>query len=200
MLTMPGQDWYAVLQLRADATTQEITAAVERRSRQAASLANTAPERSQQLREQVRAIKRDLLSGTEARERYDAGRVTAASTTGETAEAPAQEQAAEPAWPGQGGAVQEQTWGQQEAGPYAAAPRRSRFRQFMQSGWTCWHCGESSMPGDRFCTQCCAQLTQDASWTPVAVPVTSPNMCPYCGTTAASTHRFCRACGAARPA
>ena len=54
------------------------------------------------------------------------------------------------------------------------------------------------MPGDKFCTQCSAQLGADGSYTPVTAPVENPNACPYCGTLAASTHRFCRSCGAGR--
>lgn len=211
---MAGQDWYAVLQLGPEATSDEVAQAVEKRSRQAAALANTAPERSQQLREQVRAIKRDLLSGDEARARYDASRSVAVS--------PPPQEAAPAAWPGPDQAAQQgwghQDWGQQYSGQQysgqqgwgqdgagqqdwgaqQAAPRRSRFRQFMQSGWTCWHCGESAMPADQYCTQCCAQLTQTVSWAAPTVPVTNPNACPYCGTAATSTHRYCRTCGAAR--
>jgi hypothetical protein len=64
-------DWYAYLRLSPDAPADEIERAVERLSRQASALAATAPERSHQLRETVRAMKRDLLSGPEARHRYD---------------------------------------------------------------------------------------------------------------------------------
>lgn len=74
MAIMAENDWYAVLQLAPEATIEQIAQAVEKRSRQATALANTAPERSQQLREQIRAIKRDLLSGDEARASYDAAR------------------------------------------------------------------------------------------------------------------------------
>jgi curved DNA-binding protein CbpA len=67
----PGSDWYSVLGLSPAASADEIAVAVERLSRQASALAVTAPERSQQLREVTRAIKRDLLSGLEGRRRYD---------------------------------------------------------------------------------------------------------------------------------
>jgi curved DNA-binding protein CbpA len=67
----PGSDWYSVLGLSPAASADEIAVAVERLSRQASALAVTAPERSQQLREVTRAIKRDLLSGLESRRRYD---------------------------------------------------------------------------------------------------------------------------------
>jgi len=68
------EDWYAYLNIATDTPTDQIEQAVEKLSRQAAALAVTAPERSQRLRDTVRAIKRDLLSGPEARARYDAGR------------------------------------------------------------------------------------------------------------------------------
>jgi curved DNA-binding protein CbpA len=67
----PGSDWYSVLGLSPAASADEIAVAVERLSRQASALAVTAPERSQQLREVTRAIKRDLLSGQDSRRRYD---------------------------------------------------------------------------------------------------------------------------------
>jgi len=68
------EDWYAYLNLAADTPTEQVEQAVERLSRQAAALAVTAPERSQLLRDTVRAIKRDLLSGPDSRARYDASR------------------------------------------------------------------------------------------------------------------------------
>ena len=67
-----SNNWYAFLRLSPAAGEDEIQGAVERLSRQASALAVTAPERSQSLRETVRAIKRDLLSGPESRRRYDA--------------------------------------------------------------------------------------------------------------------------------
>ncbi len=73
------EDWYAYLNIAPDAPTEQVEQAVERLSRQATALAVTAPERSQRLRDTVRSIKRDLLSGAEARARYDAGREAAAT-------------------------------------------------------------------------------------------------------------------------
>ncbi|MBV9823147.1 MAG: zinc ribbon domain-containing protein [Actinobacteria bacterium] len=198
---MTGNDWYAVLGLPTDASTEDISAAVEKRSRQASAMANTAPERSQQLREQVRAIKQDLLSGDGARARYDATRPGAAPARPEV---PAQHE--DPAWPA--GNPQP---GQQPGGGYgqpgqprpdpvqAGQGRRpGRFLAFLQSGWTCPACGESYLPGDKFCTQCNHQLTADGTYVPVPPPA-NPNACYYCGTIAATTHRFCRNCGAGRP-
>ena len=66
-------DWHAYLGLSPQAPEQQIAQAVERLSRQAAALAVTAPERSQRLRDTIRLIKRDLLSGQENRQRYDLG-------------------------------------------------------------------------------------------------------------------------------
>jgi hypothetical protein len=91
------EDWYARLKLSPEAPTEQIEQAVERLSRQAAALAVTAPERSQQLRETVRAMKRDLLSGPESRQRYDAARAAAAKSPAQQAQSaqpPAQQ-----AWP-----------------------------------------------------------------------------------------------------
>jgi hypothetical protein len=73
------EDWYAYLGIAPDAPTEQIEQAVERLSGQATALAVTAPERSQGLREAVRAISGELLSGPEARARYDAGRETTAA-------------------------------------------------------------------------------------------------------------------------
>jgi hypothetical protein len=65
------RDWYTVLGISAQATAAEITTAVERLTRQATALSVTDPDRSRQLREQARDIKRDLLSGELERQRYD---------------------------------------------------------------------------------------------------------------------------------
>ncbi|MGC1755170.1 MAG: hypothetical protein WA805_18955, partial [Trebonia sp.] len=72
------EDWYANLGLSPQAPEEQIAQAVERLSRQAAALAVTAPERSQRLRDTIRLIKRDLLSGQENRQRYDLGLAAAA--------------------------------------------------------------------------------------------------------------------------
>jgi len=62
---------YEIIGVSRDADQETIKAAVERFGRQAGVLANTAPERAQQMREQSRAAKIRLLSGDEARQRYD---------------------------------------------------------------------------------------------------------------------------------
>jgi hypothetical protein len=74
-------DWFEYLKLAPDAPAEQVEKAVERLSRQAAALAVTQPERSQQLRDNVRAIKRDLMSGPENRARYDAARAAAIAAT-----------------------------------------------------------------------------------------------------------------------
>jgi curved DNA-binding protein CbpA len=66
-----ARDLYEVLGVGRDATAEAITEAAERLTRQASALANTAPERSQQLRELIRAAKELLLAGDEQRRRYD---------------------------------------------------------------------------------------------------------------------------------
>ena len=65
-------DFYAKLSVTTTATEDEVRAAVEALSRKATAMANTAPERSQGLREQVRQIKATLLSGPTERAAYDA--------------------------------------------------------------------------------------------------------------------------------
>jgi curved DNA-binding protein CbpA len=213
MVVMAHKDWYALLQLPPEATTDEIAQAVEKRSRQATALANTAPERSQQLREQTRAIKRDLLSGDEARAAYDVARLGHAETSAPPAAEPdttidpdAQPFATGYTQPAhQDFQYQQPGYDQQYTQPWGRAqpvrPRSSnRFLKFMQSGFTCPQCSEGYLPGAKFCTQCCTQLVEHVSYVPVTIAVTNPNACPYCGTVAASTHRYCRNCGASRPA
>jgi Double zinc ribbon len=75
------EDWYAYLRLSPGATTEQIEQAVERLSRQATALAMTAPERSQLLRDTIRSIKRDLLSGPDSRQRYDVSRAPQSQPT-----------------------------------------------------------------------------------------------------------------------
>ena len=72
------EDWYAYLNIAPDAPTEQIEQAVEQLSEQATALAVTAPERSQRLLGTAESIRRDLLSGPEARARYDAVREDAA--------------------------------------------------------------------------------------------------------------------------
>lgn len=66
-----ARDLYTVLGVSRDASAETITEAVDRLTRQASVLANTAPERSQQLREQIRSVKERLLGSDDERRRYD---------------------------------------------------------------------------------------------------------------------------------
>lgn len=65
------QNLYEILGVDREASAEAITEAAERLTRQASALANTAPERSQQLREHVRGAKERLLAGQEERLHYD---------------------------------------------------------------------------------------------------------------------------------
>jgi RNA polymerase subunit RPABC4/transcription elongation factor Spt4 len=211
MPSKPPRDWYAELRLPSDASTDAITEAVERRSRQAAALANTAPERSQQLRDEVRTMKRDLLSGEQARRVYDASRAAATTKTADSiAQPPAsfepvpfwmQADSVEPnrdaapgsAWPPMDNNARH-SYGQQSA----AASYQSRFAKFIASAYVCRDCGYAAQPRDRFCAQCGSPLKPVRRHVPVTVPVQHPDACAYCGTIAGWDHRFCRTCGAAR--
>jgi hypothetical protein len=132
-------DWYAYLRLSPGATTDEIESAVERLSRQATALATTAPERSQSLRETIRAIKRDLLSGPENRQQYD-DRVWQSASPGRDPAPPP------PALPPASFAVSGITRAGQGTG--------SRLARFLRTGWTCPSCGRGAVPSDKFCTRC----------------------------------------------
>ena len=124
------EDWYAYLGLAPQAPEEQIAQAVERLSRQATALSVTAPERSQRLRDTIRLIKRDLLSGQENRQRYDLGLAAAAG--------PAKPMTVTPVpVPGSGG---------ESVG--------SRIARFLRTGWTCAACGREALPSDRFCTKC----------------------------------------------
>jgi hypothetical protein len=62
---------YRFLGLDAAASTVEIAAAVERVMKRAKAVTSTDPERSYQIRERLRRVKEDLLSGSERRAAYD---------------------------------------------------------------------------------------------------------------------------------
>jgi ARC6-like, IMS domain len=62
---------YAFLGLEPFASVEDVAAAVERVSKQANALANTNPARSQELREELRQIRYDLLTTDERRYTYD---------------------------------------------------------------------------------------------------------------------------------
>jgi hypothetical protein len=190
-------DWYSVLGLDTAAPTEQITAAVEKLARQANALALTAPERARQLRDQVRAIKQDLLSGPERRQLYDR-QLAAASRPG-------------PPGPAAGGLpfthrVTPQPQGNRAAGLMA------RFTQFLQAGWTCSNCGYGALPNEKFCSKCGGKIqsgvggqagrapadTAPSAASPAAGPAPKPAPCPACGSEIAPGDLFCTKCGKLR--
>jgi hypothetical protein len=205
------EDWYAYLRLSPEATTEQIEQAVERLSRQAAALAVTAPERSQQLRETVRAIKRDLLSGPESRQRYDAARAAATQP-------PAQQPgpAAQQAWPPATQAATAQVFppppavapgvpmampagAPQPAAPIPASPPAlagegvgSRLARFLRTGWTCSACGKDALPSDKFCTKCGSPIKVVQ---PDSAPGRARLACVNCAAPLAAADAFCAKCG-----
>jgi rubrerythrin len=192
----PG-NWYAVLAVSPDATAQQITAAVERLARQANALSITAPERARALRDQIRAIKQDLLSGTEQRLRYDQQLARQEESSAFAPPASAQAQAS----------------------PHPAArpqPREtrgpglmSRVTHFLQTGWTCPSCGYGALPTDKFCPKCGDKIqpglsgrstgnTQEAETPSAAATTAGPAICARCGASMAADNAFCIRCGARR--
>jgi len=159
------QDWYAYLGLSPQAPGEQIAQAVERLSRQATALAVTAPERSQRLRDTIRLIKRDLLSGQENRQRYDLGLLAA----GPVPVPPA------PAFSGFGG---------EGVG--------SRIARFLRTGWTCAACGKEALPSDRFCTKCGTPIKPVQS---EAAPARARHVCVNCGSALTANDVFCSRCG-----
>lgn len=212
----PGSDWYSVLGLSPAASADEIAVAVERLSRQASALAVTAPERSQQLREVTRAIKRDLLSGQDSRRRYDQslqpggpaapapaaplGAAPAGTPVGPAAAPPAASSAGPPAAP----PVRPPAGHPAPAAP-ATAPqvpdRRKRFLRFLQDAWTCPGCGHDAMPGEEFCTKCGGRLRTATGDDLPAVPGSGgarvPS-CAACGAALGTDDGFCTHCGSRR--
>ena len=168
-------DWYEYLNLTADAPAGQIGQAVERLSRQAASLAVTAPERSQRLRDTVREIKRDLLSGQESRARYDAALIQARLAA--SAPLPAPVAASQP--------------------PVALPPSggeriSSRIVRFLRTGWTCAGCGKEALPSDKFCTRCGTTIT------PTRRDALAPGAragCVTCAAPLGANDAFCARCG-----
>jgi len=169
-------DWYSVLGLDASATTEHIIAAVERLARQANALSLTAPDRARQLRDQVRAIKQDLLSGPEQRRQYDRQLATP--------QAP-------PAGPAAGG----------HPAAFSQQPQRgglmARVTQFLQSGWTCATCGYGALPTDKFCPKCGGKIQPGIAPSAVS-PEATPASCSACGNAIAPGDLFCTKCGTLR--
>lgn len=209
------EDWYAYLRLSPQAPTEQIEEAVERLSRQAAALAVTAPERSQLLRETVRSIKRDLLSGPESRQRYDAGRAAAAQQAVPPPQAqpqqamPPVQQLAPPAQPfppaGMPAPYVPGAPGPMPPPPapapipvspapaFAGEGMGSRIARFLRSGWTCTGCGKDALPSDKFCTRCGTPIKPvqpDA-----AAPARARPTCASCGSALTVNDAFCARCG-----
>jgi DnaJ-class molecular chaperone len=185
MELMTEHDWYAYLRLPSEATTEEIERAVERLSRQASALAATAPERSQLLRETIRSIKRDLLSGPESRRRYDAPRaqpIGPPAPPGTAPAAPVPPATAAPA-----------------PAPPATAPAGqgagSRLARFLRTGWTCPSCGKGAVPSDKFCTKCGGPIRPIQ---PEAGSAWPRPVCQACANPLGPMDVFCSKCGARR--
>jgi Double zinc ribbon len=179
-------DWYAYLRLAPGATAEELQRAVERISGQANALAATAPERSQLMRENIRAIKHDLLSGPEQRRHYDEQRVRSIQPAVPPPAAPisahplASPPPALPA-PASGGL------GNQSA--------RSRLARFLRTGWTCPACGKGTVPSDKFCTKCgttIGPILSDSAET--RAPSAQPT-CVRCANLMGFSDVFCSRCG-----
>jgi len=178
-------DWYAYLRLGREAATGEIESAVERLSRQATALATTAPERSQSLRETIRAIKRDLLSGPENRRRYDERLSQPASPDPDPAPP-------SPAVPPLSSAVPGITRTGQGTG--------SRLARFLRTGWTCPSCGRGAVPSEKFCTQCGTPIRPvhpDSSSGQDGTP-RMRSACPSCANLLGPLDVFCSKCGTRR--
>lgn len=200
-------NWYDLLGLPVGAPDDEVAAAAEKLSRHAAALATTAPERSQQLRDTVRSIRADLLSGSAARAHYDA-RLASSPAAGPAASPPPQPPAAPPPFTAPASPPPQFSEPMPPSAPYAASaspsgpqnlidsvvngigPAAARLRRFLQSGWTCPSCGADGGPADRFCSRCGAPMKEPTSQAPPA-----KSTCPACAATLATGHRFCSRCG-----
>jgi hypothetical protein len=197
-----GKNWYEILGVPTDAPSSDVTSAVERLSRQASALANVSPDRSQQLRDLVRSIRQDLVSGQEARDQYDHALAKSIAPPPPVASTMAQ------------GEVQRPEFGQQASPVWAYSPPNpvpgttapapvsdfvsetvmplvGRFRRFLQSGWTCQSCGAEATPADRFCTKCGATIAK--------APQRVFRRCVSCAVQISSGERFCAHCGTPQP-
>jgi double zinc ribbon protein len=200
-----NNNWYAFLRLSPEATAEEIQSAVERLSRQASALAATAPERSQLLRETIRSIKRDLLSGPENRRRYDASRppdpalrpMSAAAWPTPSGSAPGAPAPGAPA-PGAPAPVPPE--------PVPYAPTRdgvegfgSRLARFLRTGWTCPACGNEGVPSDKFCTKCGTPIQPIRPDARAPERMSRPRVtCATCANPLGPMDAFCSKCGSRR--
>jgi hypothetical protein len=204
-------DWYVVLGIDTNAPDSAINAAIERMSRQASALANTAPDRSQEIRETIRAIRRDLSSGLDARQAYD--QELAKSETQYTSEPreTTPENVVPSELPGRFAPPSFNAGTQtQQSGPDMRAvsefppsvvdavvanlaPVVSRFRRFIQSGWSCPTCGSEGRPGDKFCGKCGASMKVEPTGTG------TKSTCANCLAELTANVRFCSRCGTPAP-
>ena len=205
-------DWYAKLGLTSTATENEVRAAVEALSRKATAMANTAPERSQGLREQVRQIKLTLLSGPTERAAYDAALAMtsgAPAPSGATV-ALAQQWAEHPGTPPGPQPYQSPTPAPEQTTSPAVRPAGgtwgSKFKQFLQTGWSCPTCGEGAMPNEPTCRRCGTAIPQPALVTDFSLPQhplqqplpahdSANDACADCGAVIGAGVRFCTRCG-----
>ncbi len=185
---MTEHDWFAYLQLPRDATTDDIEDAVERLSRQASALATTSPERSQLLRETIRAIKRDLLSGPDDRQRSVPSRAGQHRQPGPSPPALPQP-VPPPSAPATAGPAHPVAAGQ-EGG--------SRLARFLRTGWTCATCGKGAVPGDKFCAKCGGPIQPIRPVAGAGHAPPSRAVCAFCANPLAATDVFCSQCGARR--
>jgi Double zinc ribbon len=190
-----NNDWYALLRLSPQAADGEIHSAVERLSRQAAALAATAPERSQSLRETIRSIKRDLLSGPENRQRYDALRLQRLAPP--RLAPPPVPAPARPTPPASRPDAPIPV--PSEPVPYPGQGAGSRLARFLRTGWTCPACGKGGVPSDKFCTKCGTpiQAIRPETLEPRGVSRTRPT-CATCANPLGPTDAFCSKCGSRR--
>ncbi|NNN09000.1 MAG: hypothetical protein HKL85_07390 [Acidimicrobiaceae bacterium] len=208
---MSGErDWYTQLGVPAAATKEDIETAVERMSRQASTLANSAPDRSQALRDKVRAIRADLLSGDDARRRYDSRvaelRASSRPANGDVRNVdqsqPAISNSGENATPQFDVTQPQQRTSSPSLPPYDfnaarpsivdavaanVAPVVSRFRRFLQSGWICPACSTEGSPEDEYCNSCGAAMKVDRSSVVIR--------CLQCSSKLDPGDRFCVSCG-----
>lgn len=178
-----NNNWYALLRLSPAATDEEIQGAVERLSRQASALAATAPARSQLLRETIRSIKRDLLSGPTDRRRYDASHPQAPAA---------------PSMPTVAGPVPPEPVPHRPAHHGTGGPG-SRLARFLRTGWTCPACGKGGVPSDKFCTKCGTPIHPLRADTSEPERTSRPHpTCAACANPLGPMDAFCSKCGSRR--
>jgi len=200
------RDWYEVLGIDPRAPDDQITAAIERLSRQASALANAAPERSQRLRDTVRLIRRDLQGTPDSRRGYDErlGRTKGQGTSGpqpaatmpqQPGSAAGQTPSAVPGWaaPGSWATGSAPVPSITEAVKANLGPLAARVKKFMQTAWTCSQCGAEGSPASAFCARCGARMQSATPQVASRLPQTT--FCGTCGTVVGPSDVFCSSCG-----